>query len=108
MSAPINRKQKNVSGTGPKPWIQMNRWDNNVNYSLVIKITGTALVNVEGTLDYINRGDEVVAFPIEKAQNISETTYLNIFATPFEALRVNQTTGDGTVDFHVMQGGSCD
>ena len=107
MSAYINRKQSNSAGVGAKPWVQLNRWDNNANYSLVLKFTGTATVTVEGTLDHINRELETIeAFDVENAIDLTADAYLNITNTPLEAIRINQTAGAGSVDFHVMQGGS--
>ena len=107
MSAYVNRYQdNNPAGVGAKPWIQLNRWDNNANYSLVIGISGTAEVNVEGTLDYINRGETPKTFVVKNAEGITTTASLNVTNTPLEAIRVNQISGTGTVEFHVMQGGA--
>lgn len=107
MGAYINRNQNNnLPGVGAKAWIPLNRWDNGSNYSLVIGISGTATVTVQGTLDQINRGQTPKAFDIENAVDLTTSVDLNITDTPLEAIRVNQTAGTGTVEFHVMQGGS--
>lgn len=107
MSAYINRKQTdNVSGVGGKPWIPANRWGFGADFSILVEITGTATVDVEGTLDQINRGDIPKVFKIQNATGLTTTTALNITDTPLEAIRVNQLSGTGTVAFHVMQGGS--
>ena len=69
--------------------------------------TCSATVTVEGTLDYINRDSASInAFEVENAIDITADAYLNITSTPFEAIRINQTSGTGSVKFHLMQGGS--
>jgi hypothetical protein len=104
MAAYINRKQDNVAGTGAKPWIPLNRWSDNSNLSLVLRFTGAATVDIEATLDQINRGDTVTAFTVVNGAAITADTELNITATPLESIRINQTAGAGSVSFHVMTG----
>lgn len=107
MSAPINRKQDNVAGTGAKPWIPLNRWGNDFNYSIVLTFTGAATVTVEGTVDYLNRPNQtIVPFDIVNAVGVTSDSSINIIGTPLEGLRINQTAGAGSVEFHVMQGGA--
>lgn len=113
----INFKQENAAAVSAKEWISLNRWGSN-NYSLNIIITGTATVDVEGTLKKLNQDDfhstDPAAgtpaandiFTISGATGLTATIALSLFDTPLEAIRVNQTAGAaGTVDFHVMQAG---
>lgn len=115
MGAYINVKQVNTLGIGAKPWIPMNRWSTD-HYSLILTVTGTATFDVEGTLKKLNQAasDTDLAagppaasdiFGIANATGLTASAALNIVDTPLEAIRVNQTAGPGSVDFHVAQQG---
>jgi hypothetical protein len=100
----INRKQSNANdaGTGAKVWIPLDRWSHDSNLSLVLRFTGSATVNIEGTLDQINRGDTAIAFTIDGGTAITADNEFSVTAIPMEAIRLNQTAGAGSVSFHVM------
>lgn len=116
MGAYINVKQENAAAVSAKDWIVLNRAGKG-NSSLNIIITGTATVDVEGTLKKVSQptnttdlaagtpaADDI--FTISGATGLTATIALSLFDTPLEAIRVNQTAGAaGTVDFHVMQVG---
>jgi len=106
----INVKQVNTSSTGIKPWIPVNRWTNGSNYTIICSVDGVATYTLETTIEMLNRltADElaaVVACPVENAVDLSGSSCLNIFSTPAEAFRINQTAGAGTVTMHIMQAG---
>jgi hypothetical protein len=107
MSAPINRKQVNTTGTGLKPFVPLNRWGFGADISINIVFSGAATVTLEGTLDHVNREGVTDVFDIVNGVGITVDTALNITDTPLEAIRINQTAGTGSVTMHVMQGGAC-
>ena len=106
MSSPINRKLTGITGTSD--WIPLNRWGRD-DLSIVTTIdSGTPTYTVEFTLDRINQvgvlGSEV-ARDVVDAVDLTANANLNITATPMEAVRLNITSGTGSMTFHVMQGG---
>ena len=113
MAAYVNVR-KDYTGVGDQPWIQLNRWSEANDYTVVARVTGTINFDVVGTIDYINRplkADNTAAptpvdIPITSLTGLSADANEVIQATPFEALKVIINSGAGSVDFHVMQNGA--
>ena len=107
MATPINKKKTYSAGTGAKDWFQLNRWSPQV-YTFAVSITGTATVDLEITFMQLNRGESATAsdiFTLAGGGAISSNTAVNVDGMPIEFVRVNQTSGTGTVSLHVMQQG---
>ena len=115
MSAYINTKQVNSAGTGAKPWIQLNRWGA-PHYMVNVTVNGAATYTIEGTLVQLNRQETAAAsdiFAVDDAQYTSiagqtSTASYQLAPGPLEFIRINQTAGGGSVDFHVVQSGQTD
>lgn len=110
MSAPLNKKITYAAGVGAKAWFPLNRWGPS-NYTITIIKTGTVSINVEGTVVQLNRGDTIAAgdvFTLPSGATITANTSFGVSDLPLEAIRVNQTSGTGTVSMHIMQAGQTD
>lgn len=110
MSTPLNKRITYAAGTGAKDWFMLNRWSPS-NYTVNIIMSGTATVDLEGTLVQLNRGDTATPddiFVLPGGASITATAAVNVADVPVEALRINQTAGIGTVTMHIMQGGRTD
>jgi hypothetical protein len=113
MAAYIN-KRETYTGAGDKDWIQLNRWSEANDYTIVVRVTGTVNYDVVGTIDYINRplkADNTAAptpvdIPITALTGLAVDANEVIQSTPFEAIKVVINSGAGSVDFHVMQNGA--
>ncbi len=106
MSTPISVKQQNQAGAGEKPWVQLNQYSR-PDFTANIIITGTASVDIEATLANPNR-DEITpddVFTLQGFQGITTTTAMSLANQPLAAIRVNQSSGAGSVVFHVNQNG---
>lgn len=112
MAAYVN-KRVTYTTTGDQDWIQLNRWSEANDYSIITRLTGTADYDVVFTTDYINRpvnaDNTPAATPVEVPVNLNnQTAALNevVNATPFEAVRLKITSLTGELEFHVMQNGA--
>ena len=110
-AAYIRRKQDNSAGIGIKPWIPLNRWSGPGDYSIMTEVTGTVEYTVQTTVDPVNRPDiiplsDVLVCPVTNAVGlVGPIDCLNINLTPLEAIRIEQTSGTGSVSFRILQNG---
>ena len=88
----------------------MNRWGPPI-YAALVTVTGTVVYQLEGTFNQLNRGDTPVSWVLDDLSGVpiigeTETQCFNLQEIPLEFIRVNKTSGGGTVTIHIVQQGS--
>lgn len=99
----INVK-KSYTSTGVKIAVPLNR-HGNPQFSISVKITGTATYTLQGSISQINRDTSSDVWnDIPSMTALSIDAFQKIVNSPLEALRLNVTAISGTLDFQILQG----
>jgi hypothetical protein len=98
-------KPQSVSqeGVGASDWIKLDTYKNPFSVSFVADVTGTATYTVQHTLHSVDGGTPTV-FDHPDVTGATADADGN-YAFPVIAVRVNVTSGSGTVQLTVIQAG---
>lgn len=86
---------KEYTSTGEKDWISTDK----DSLAVVIKVDGSATIDVEGTLSSINDKEQVIPFKIQNLTGVTSDTSQSIISSPIKAVRVNILSVSGKVIF---------
>lgn len=95
------------TGVGETSWKPLNRWGSGL-HRVYIDVTGTAAFTVHGTQDYVNRmADPSTAeeMPVLTDADLDGTSLMKSVDLLFEAVKLEVTSGTGTVRMRVQAEG---